>query len=142
MRLGTASNYDPSQVCPYLQPLVGGDGVHPPATNWTLGTSSDPLAVTAGTPVIDWIFDSSSTSGSSSVQPFKTKTTMSGASGVGGRVLHHMYTNVALGGWANALKAYTEFGSSGSVSGLGSAVCAEMKMSAGTSSGTYAPIEG
>jgi len=141
MRLGTQSYYDPSQVCPYLQDLVSQKGVHPPDTNWTLGTSADPLAVTAGTPVIDWEFDSASTSGSSSVQPFKTKMTMSGAGGVGGRVMHHMYTNVALGGWANALKAYTEFGASGSVTGLGSAICGELALSAGTTSGTYAPLE-
>jgi len=82
-----------------------------------------------------------STSGSSSVEPFYMKSTMTGAAGVGGRARFHLYTNVALGGWANALKAHTEFGSSGRVTGLGSALCAELTMSAGTSSGTFAPLE-
>lgn len=141
MRLGTESNYNPSHVCPYLQPLVGWDGVHPPDVNWEVGTSTDPLYITAGTEAIVWTFDSSSTSGSTSVVPFKTKMTMSGDGGVGGRVYHHMYTNAALGGWANALKAYTEFGASGSVTGLGSAICGELALSAGTTGGSYAALE-
>jgi len=141
MRLGTESTYNPSHVCPYLQPLVGWDGVHPPDVNWEFGTESDPLAITAGTEAFVWNFDSASTSGSTSVVPLKTKMTMSGAGGVGGRVYHHLYTNAALGGWANALKAYTEFGASGSVSGLGSAICGEVALSAGTSSGSYAALE-
>jgi len=48
---------------------------------------------------------------------------------------------VALGGWSNALKAEVTYGASGRTTGLGSALCVEMTLSAGTSSGTYAPLE-
>lgn len=82
-----------------------------------------------------------STDASNSVEPLYVKSTMTGAAGVGGRSRFHMYTNVALGSWSNALKAYAEYGSSGKTTGLGSALCAEMLLSAGTTSGTYAPLE-
>lgn len=84
---------------------------------------------------------SASTSGSSSVEPFVLATTMTGIGGVGGRARFQLNTNVALGGWANALKGITVFGATGRVTGLGSAVLAEMTLSAGTTSGTYAPLE-
>jgi hypothetical protein len=67
--------------------------------------------------------------------------TMTGAAGVGGRARFQLDTNVALGGWANALKGYTKFGASGRVTGLASAAVAEMDLSAGTTSGSYAPLE-
>jgi hypothetical protein len=84
---------------------------------------------------------SSSTSGSSSVQPFRVLTTMTGAGGVGGRGYFKLDTNVALGGWSNALKGEVVYGASGRTAGLGSAILAEMQLSAGTTSGSYAPIE-
>ena len=65
-----------------------------------------------------------------------------GAGQVGGRARFHAYSNVASGGWVNALKAYMEFGASGSSSGLASGLCAETVLSAGTSSGTYCALEG
>ena len=66
---------------------------------------------------------------------------MTGAGGVGGRAKFYMTTNVALGGWSNALKSHAVYGANGSTTGLGSSFCAEMDLSAGTSSGTYAPLE-
>jgi len=81
------------------------------------------------------------TDASTSFEPGLFYTTMSGAGQVGGRYRFFMTTNVALGGWANALKAEVTFGASGSVTGLGSALLAEMTLSAGTTSGTYAPVE-
>jgi len=89
----------------------------------------------------DLSYSSASTSGSTSVQPFKLVTTMTGAGGVGGRGLFELNSNVALGGWANALKAHTKFGASGRVTGLASSIVAEMDLSAGTSQGNYAPVE-
>ena len=86
-------------------------------------------------------FASASTSGSTSVEPFVVATTMTGAAGVGGRARFQLNANAALGGWANSLKGYTKFGAAGSVTGLGSAVVAEMDLSAGTTAGTYAPVE-
>jgi hypothetical protein len=84
---------------------------------------------------------SGSTSGSSSVQPFQMLSTMTGAGGVGGRGYFKLNADAALGGWSNALKGEVVYDASGSTSGLGSAVLAEMQLSAGTTSGTYAPLE-
>jgi hypothetical protein len=106
-----------------------------------VGSSGTPLVLTAGTPIIDIYSTCASTSGATSAEPFYMKSTMTGAGGVGGRARFHMYTNVALGGWSNALKAYAEYGASGKTAGLGSALCAEMTLSAGTVDGTYAPLE-
>jgi len=109
----------------------------------TMGTSGTPAALsTYATKVYEVYTTSSSTDGSNSVEPFYLKNTMTGVGGVGGRAKFHMYTNVALGGWSNALKAHAEYGSSGRTAGLGSAFCAETTLSAGTTSGTYCALEG
>lgn len=102
------------------------------------GTFTGP---TAATTKWTWSVTSTSTDGGTSVEPFVHNTTMSGIGGVGGRARFELDTNVALGGWANALKAQTQFGATGSVSGLGSAFVAELYLSAGTTAGTYAPLE-
>lgn len=120
-------------------------------TNWRLGiakakkikigTSGRARTLLASAPLLSMYTTSASTSGSTSVEPLYVKNTMTGAGGVGGRARFHMYTNVALGAWSNALKAYAEYGASGRTTGLGSALCAEILLSAGTTSGTYAPLE-
>ena len=46
-----------------------------------------------------------------------------------------------MGGWSNAIKGIVTYNASGSTSGMGSAVCAEVVLSAGTTGGTYAPLE-
>ena len=84
---------------------------------------------------------SASTSGTTSVENIVAETTLTGAGGVGGRSRFQLDTNVALGDWANALKGITVFGATGAVTGLGSAICAELTLSAGTAAGTYAPLE-
>jgi hypothetical protein len=108
-----------------------------------MGTSSTPLALTAGSPIVDIYSTCASTSGSTSAEPFYLKSTMTGTGGVGGRARFHLYTNVTLGGWANALKAYAEFGTSGKVTGLASAFCAEMSLPNANmgSGGAYYPLE-
>ena len=105
------------------------------------GTSSNPIAYEEGSPIVNIYSTCDSTHASTSAQPFYVKSVMTGAAGVGGRSQFHMYTNVALGGWANALKAYMEFGAAGKITGIASALCAELLLTAGTSSGTYAPLE-
>lgn len=108
------------------------------------GTATVTLAgstFTAGTPAFAMTTTNASTSGSTSAEPFLVSNTQTGAAGVGGRARFYMTTNVALGGWSNALKAHVVYGASGKTTGMGSAFCAEMQMSAGTSSGTYAPLE-
>ena len=79
--------------------------------------------------------------GSSAFNANTTSVTMTGVGGTGGRTLFEMDTNVALGGFSNALKAEVTYGASGRTTGLGSAFVAEMTLSAGTSAGTYAPVE-
>jgi len=103
-------------------------------------SSTVPVTMVVGKPVIEGYITCADTSGTS-VESFYIKTSMTGAAGTGGRARFHMYTNVALGGWSNALKAYAEYGASGKTTGLGSALCAELLMSAGTSTGSYAPLE-
>lgn len=108
-----------------------------------IGTSGTPLVLTAGTPIFDMYVTCASASGSTSAEPFYVKTTMTGTGGVGGRACFHLYTNATLGGWANALKAYTEIGSSGRITGLISAMCAEMLLPNANlgSGGSYFPLE-
>ena len=91
--------------------------------------------------IVDIYSTCASTDGSNSVRPIYMKNTMTGIGGVGGRVEFHLYTNVALGGWSNALKAFAEYGAAGRTNGLGSAFCAELTLSAGTTQGNYAPLE-
>jgi hypothetical protein len=107
-----------------------------------MGTSSTPLVLTAGTPIFTLYTTNAGTSGSTSAEPFYVKNTLTGAGQVGGRSRFHCYSNVASGGWINALKAYMEFGASGSSTGIASAFCAETALSVGTSSGTYCALEG
>ena len=70
-----------------------------------------------------------------------TGVTMTGAGGVGGRTLFQLNADAALGSFTNALKANVVYGATGSTSGLGSAFVAELTLSAGTNTGTYAPLE-
>ncbi len=75
------------------------------------------------------------------VEPFVLSSTLTGPGATGGRARFALDANVALGGWANALKAITTFGATGRITGLASAFCGELVLSAGTTQGTYAPIE-
>ena len=87
-------------------------------------------------------FTSASTDGGTSVEPYTITSTMTGVGGVGGRFKSQLNTNVALGGWSNAIKAEVVYGASGKTTGLGSASLAEMTLSAGTADGNYALFEG
>jgi hypothetical protein len=53
----------------------------------------------------------------------------------------NLTVNAALGSYSNALKGNVTYGASGYTTGLGSAVNAEITLSAGTVQGTYAPLE-
>jgi hypothetical protein len=79
--------------------------------------------------------------GSSAFNVSTTTVTMTGAGGTGGRTLFRLNADAALGSFTNALKAEVVYGASGRTTGLGSAFVAEMTLSAGTSAGTYAPVE-
>jgi hypothetical protein len=100
-------------------------------------TFSGPVASDNG--FITTITDTST--GTATFNASTTEVTMTGAGGTGGRTLFQLNTNVALGSFSNALKAEVTYGASGRTTGLGSAFVAEMTLSAGTSAGTYAPVE-
>ncbi len=104
----------------------------------TLGTAqaSKTLTVDSAKKLI-WTTTSASTS-----NPMAMTNTMTGAGTTGGRVLIEMVTAVTLGGWANAVKAYANFGTAGAVTGLGSALNAEIQVGTQASvTGTYAAVE-
>ena len=84
---------------------------------------------------------SNSSTGASAFNANTNAVTMTGVGGTGGRTLFQMDTDVALGSFSNALKAEVTYGATGRTTGLGSAFVAEMTLSAGTSAGTYAPVE-
>lgn len=100
-------------------------------------TFSGPVASNNG--FITTVTDTST--GSSTFNVSTTEVTMTGAGGTGGRTLFKLNADAALGSFTNALKAEVVYGASGRTTGLGSAFVAEMTLSAGTSAGTYAPIE-
>ena len=101
------------------------------------GTTLGNFTITEGGNTIT----TTNTATSGTYQPLVVSTTMSGAGADGGRSKFDMTTNVALGSFSNALKAEVTYGASGRTTGLGSAFVAEMTLSAGTSAGTYAPLE-
>jgi len=90
---------------------------------------------------------SDSTDGGVSIQPLYSYSTMTGTGGVGGRANFHFFVSAKLAGWANALKGYIDFDTDGAVTGLGSAIVAEMRLPAanlntlGGGSGTYGVLE-
>jgi len=94
----------------------------------TIGVSATPIVSTYNVPVVSMYFTCASTNTGTSFQPVLINTIMTGAGQVGGRVRINMESNVALGAWANAFKASVDWKTSGSVSGLGSVICAEMVM--------------
>ena len=102
-----------------------------------LTTFSGPVASQNG--FITTITDTST--GTATFNASTTEVTMTGAGGVGGRTLFQLNADAAVGSFTNALKANVVYGATGSTSGLGSALVAELTLSAGTTSGTYAPLE-
>ncbi len=92
-----------------------------------LGTSGSKITLAAND---DHVIDINVTSGvtGASVLPIHMVHTMTLAGAVGGRAEFEVTANIALGGWANAVKGFMNFGSSGGISGLASAVLAEMTM--------------
>ena len=89
------------------------------------GTTAVPITLEAGQKVVD-IHTSSAIV--ENVEAFRMEMILSGVGATGGRALFQLSTEVQLGAWANALKAIVDFGVNGSVTGLGSAFCAELVM--------------
>jgi hypothetical protein len=89
----------------------------------------------------DLAIDTTSTAASANVESVVVSTTMSGADSVGGRAKFLTTINAVMGSYTNALKGEVVYGAAGRTTGLGSAVLAEMTLSAGTTAGNYAPLE-
>ena len=89
----------------------------------------------------DFNIVTTSTTASATVEPVVVSTTMSGAGSVGGRAKFLTTINAVMGSYTNALKGEVVYGAAGRTTGLGSAVLAEMTLSAGTTAGNYAPLE-
>ncbi len=104
------------------------------------GTSGSPLALTVGAPYFA-LYSTCADLGTGNAEPFYVKNTLTGAGAYGGRSRFDLVVNAAAGDYVNALKAYTSFGASGRVTGLASGFCAELALSAGTTSGSYAALE-
>lgn len=106
-----------------------------------IGSSGSPETYVAGTPVLALYTTNAGTSGSTNAEPFIFSSVLTGAGQVGGRAKFALTVEGAAGGWSNALKAQVTYGASGKTTGLGSAFCAELVLSAGTTDGTYAALE-
>jgi hypothetical protein len=89
----------------------------------------------------DFNIVTTSTTASATVEPVVVSTTMSGAGSVGGRAKFLTTISAVMGSYTNALKGEVVYGAAGRTTGLGSAVLAEMTLSAGTTAGNYAPLE-
>jgi len=107
-----------------------------------MGTNASPLVLTAGTPLFTLYSTCAGESGSTNAEPMYVKSVLTGAGQVGGRSYFLVTSDVASGSYINAIKGDIEFGSSGSSSGLASAICAEMTLPNQTvPSGQYYPLE-
>ena len=110
---------------------------------WNAGSVTVTKTLATADNAINIVTTSASTDGANSVRPIRMVSTMTGAAGVGGRAEFQLTISAALGGWANALKAYTVItDATGSVSGLGSAMVSELLLPGNAlSTGSYAVNE-
>lgn len=107
-----------------------------------IGTAAAPMSRLYTEKGLAFYFTCGSANASTSFEPVLFHTVMTQAAQVGGRVRVTMESNVKLGGWANAFKALVNWKTVGGVSGLGSAICAEMVMPGGACpGGTYGVME-
>jgi hypothetical protein len=79
--------------------------------------------------------------GVGTVTPLDFALTASGAGAEVDGAKFSTTTEVALGEYANGMNAKLDFGAAGKVSGLGGAMCAELDLGPGTTSGSYAVFE-
>ncbi len=136
-----------SQVTREVSPLLGDTNQTTVGTittgTWNAGSVTITKTLATSDHAIDIVTTSGSTDGGNSVRPIHMVSTMTGTGGVGGRAEFQLTISAALGGWANALKAYTVItDATGSVSGLGSAMVSELLLPGNAlSTGSYAVNE-
>jgi len=111
--------------------------------SWNFTTSSQRMTRTYnGTKALSMYTTCASTNASTSYEPVVFVNVLTGAGQVGGWTLAKLTSNVVLGGWANAFKAYVDMDATGGVTGLLSASLAEMRLPSMTlASGSYAVAE-
>ena len=103
--------------------------------NGVLGGTT-PAAVSATT-----VTATRTDSSTGTVTPFNFALTATGIAAAVDGGKFSTTTEVALGTYANALNAKLDFGTAGSATGLGGAMCSELDLGPGTSSGSYAVFE-
>jgi len=107
-----------------------------------LGTSDLRYKIAAEDPLQSLYTKSDAVASEGNVEPVIIDTVLTGIGATGGRGIFKLSTEVKLGGWCNALKAITSFGTNGAVTGLGSGFCAELHMPATPpAGGHYAALE-
>lgn len=106
-----------------------------------IGDSTNRVTMTtAGIPLMQIYSTSADTSGTS-VNYILCEHNATAAGGTGHRALFHTTATAKLGGWANALRAYFEFGASGDITGLASGACIEVKMPNASITGNVCVLE-
>ena len=140
---GTVTISDDVTVASGKDVVLSGAGylqsVNAQVTNLKANDGTASLVIADSTGFVSSTF-SSATVGN--IEPLLIDTTLTGIGATAGRAKFKLNTNVALGGWSNALKAEVAYGAEGRTDGLGSAFCGEMTLSAGTSAGSYTLFEG
>lgn len=109
-----------------------------------IGTSSSKQAFTADTTRAISIYTTcSDTDGANTAKALYVHSTYTGLGQVARAAEFVLYPTVKLGGWANALKGYTDFSgdADGGSTGLVSAICAEINMPNGACNGALYPLE-
>ena len=108
----------------------------------TVATSGSPMAITVSTYGLTVFTTTAALTGEVTSSLLTHTFTGAGASGWALKVVANV-TNVALGSYVNAIYGYLDLKVTGSVSGLGSAICGEILMMGGAmpASGTYAALE-
>jgi len=87
------------------------------------------------------IYSTCADTGNGNAMPVYISATMSGTGGLGRALEAVLNVTGKLGSYGNALKGYINLTTGTGTSGLASAVCAEMKMPAGTALGTFGVLE-
>jgi len=87
------------------------------------------------------IYSTCADTGSGNAMPVYISATMNGTGGLGRALEAVLKVTGKLGSYGNALKGYIDLTTGTGTLGLASAICAEMKMPAGTALGTFGVLE-
>jgi len=106
----------------------------------TFGVTGTLLTLTAGTPLFQ-VMSTNNSTGTEAVQSY-FESTYTGIGGIGQCLKAYLATNVAGGSYLTALYGVLDLKTAGGVTGLGSAVCAELILPGGAAGiGTFGVLE-